>query len=284
MPEIYTELTPPTSVTHSLTLPFTSPTAETLILAKTNILQVFTTTTVQTELTAPTPSTPDISVGHGADEEQGDFAGELALQLSKVEDVAKLVLLAEFTLAGEVTGLARITPAERCRRGNGADMLLVAFRDAKMSLLAWDVERQAVETVSLHYYEREEFWSPVVSEGLPSLLAADPGMRAVALKFAGDMLAVLPLRQDGEDEEMLMDAAGDVEMGDGGHGEEEDDWDPNAPEKMDTGEKPEAEKNVQKEKAGERRLDLPFLKSFVVSASQLDDAISHVVSLTFLHE
>jgi len=280
MPEIYTELTPPTGVTHSLVFPFTSATIPNLILTKTNVLQIFTTISVQTELTAPIPSTPDAGIDRriadGADEEQGDFAGDLTLQRTKLEDVAKLVLVAEFVLAGEVTGLAHIAP----------DMLLVAVREAKMSLLRWNQDRQAVETVSLHYYEREEFWSPVVAESLPSLLVADPGKRAVALKFAGDMLAVLPLRQEGEDEEML-DEVEDVEMAD--REEEDDDWDPNAPEKMEM----ERERKVVvpnegkgKRKEGEKtgKSDLPFLPSFVVSAAQLDDAISHVLSLAFLHE
>ncbi|KAF8542072.1 CPSF A subunit region-domain-containing protein [Trichophaea hybrida] len=295
MPEIYTELTPPTSVTHSLIFPFTSTTTPNLILTKTNILQIFTTISVQTELTAPVPSTPDAGidrriVGDGADEEQGDFAGDLTLQRTKFEDVAKLVLIAEFTLAGEVTGLARVA-ARHDGDDEKPDMLLIAVREAKLSLVSWDRDRQTLETVSLHYYEREEFWSPLVSEGLPSQLVADPGMRAVVLRFAEDMLAVLPLRQEGEDEEML-DGPGeeeDVEMAEGAE-EEEDDWDPNAPEKTEVkrgerkGSTANGGKGKRKEAAKSGKLDLPFLPSFVVSAAQLDDAISHVLSLVFLHE
>jgi cleavage and polyadenylation specificity factor subunit 1 len=280
MPEIYTELTPPTSVTHSLTLPFTSRTAENLLVAKTNVLQIFTLTSVATEVTAAASPPEDVGAAHptrAGDEEQGDFSAELNLQRSKVEEVAKLVLVAEFTLAGEVTGMVRVTPgAERCRGNAAGDMVLLAVRDAKMSLLQWDEKRQCVETVSLHYYEREEFASPVVSEGLPSQLVADPGMRAVALRFQGDMLAVLPVRQEGEDEEMLDTIAEeeDVEMA-----EDEDEWDPNAPEKPKTTKVP-----VERKKEHGAAGDLPFLPSFVVSASQLDDAITHVLSMTFLHE
>lgn len=282
MPEIYTELTPPTSVTHSVTLPFTSAAANNLIIAKTNILQIFTTTSVQTELSAA-PTTPDGAIdrrlGDGVDDEQGDFAGEITLQRSKVEDVTKLVLVAEFSLSGEVVGLARITPTEQ----HDGDYLLLAVRDAKMSLLAWDKERQQIETISLHYYERDEFWNPVVSEGLPSLLVPDPGMRAVALKFAGDMLAVLPMRQEGEDEEMLDSQPDeDNEMMD----DDDDDWDPNAPDEPKTEDKKATPTNGEKEgkKAKDGKSDLPFLPSFVVSAAQLDNAISHVLSMTFLHE
>ncbi|KAA8909184.1 CPSF A subunit region-domain-containing protein [Sphaerosporella brunnea] len=279
MPEIYTELTPPTSVTHSLTLPFTSRTADNLLVAKTNILQIFKLTTVATEVTAASSSddTAALNPPRAADEEQGDFSAELNLQRSKVEDVAKLVLVAEFPLAGEVMGMARVTPgAERCRGKAAGDMVLLAVRDAKMSLILWDAERQCVETVSLHYYEREEFASPVVGEGLPSQLVADPGMRAVTFKFSGDMLAVLPVRQEGEDEEMLdtIPEEEDVVMA-----EDDDDWDPSAPGVATTPRK--ASVGKKKEHGSS---DLPFLPSFVVSASQLDDAISHVLSLTFLHE
>jgi cleavage and polyadenylation specificity factor subunit 1 len=305
MPEIYTELTPPTAVTHSLTLPFTSLAASNLLVAKTNILQVFTTVTVQTSLSTPTPSDPDAAIGRrlSGDEEQGAFAGELTLQRSTVEDVCKLRLVAEFTISGEITGMVRVAAPQSTAReyrvggggggGAGGDMVLVAFRDAKMSLLSWDGERQGLRTVSLHFYEREEFWSPVVSGGLPALLVADPGMRAVVLKFAGDMLAVLPVRQEGEEgeegEEGMLD--GDVEMvgkGDGrggGKGAEEDDWDPNAMEGVvEEKKKVVVNGEEKKRRSTEGKADLPFLPSFVVSASQLDDAISHVLSLTFLHE
>ena len=206
--------------------------------------------------------------------------------------MAKLVLVAEFTLAGEIAGMVRVTPAERCRGNAAGDMVLLAVRDARMSLLLWNKEKHSVETVSLHYYEREEFASPVVSEGLPSQLVADPGMRAVALRFAGDMLAVLPVRQDGEDEEMLDGSEDegeeppedDVVMAEGGVVDDTEDWDPSAPDKPENGERKQSVSRGKKKLEKTEKTDLPFLPSFVVSAAQLDDAISHVLSLTFLHE
>jgi len=292
MPEIYTEITPATSVTHSLTLPFTSPTASNLLVAKTNILQIFTTTSVPTELTAA-PSTPDAAPGiERRDEEQGDFSAELTLQRSQVEDVAKLALVAEFSLAGEIAGMARVVPAERCRGSAAGDMVLLAVRDAKMSLLLWNAEKHSIETVSLHYYEREEFASLVVSEGLPSQLVADPGMRAVALRFGGDMLAVLPVRQDGEDEEMLdgiepeeeEPLEDDVVMAEGGEVDDAEDWNSSAPDKPENAGRKSSVSRGKEKKERSDKTDLPFLPSFVVSAAQLDDAIRHVLSLTFLHE
>ena len=162
-------------------------------------------------------------------------------------------------------------------RENDSSALLVSFRDAKAALLVWDQKTWNVQTVSLHYYEREEFVNPVVvAENLRSDLIVDPGNRAAILRFAGDMLAVLPVRKSEED--LVLE--GDVEM----DGEEEgDDWDPSAPEKdtvMSEAPRVNGEMNEGEDEEEEGLLK----QSFVVSANQLDDAISHVVGLTFLHE
>ena len=48
--QCYTELTPPTAVTHALSLPFTSATFSDLVVAKTSLLQIFSLKTVLTEV------------------------------------------------------------------------------------------------------------------------------------------------------------------------------------------------------------------------------------------
>lgn len=48
--QCYSELTPPTAVTHSLVLPFTSAQSSNLVVARASLLQIFTTTTVSAEV------------------------------------------------------------------------------------------------------------------------------------------------------------------------------------------------------------------------------------------
>lgn len=296
MPEVYTELTAPTAVSHSLTIHFTSATAENLIVARTSLLQIFCTTTHETEL----PSSNGTSSSDPANkekeggidrraldaDEEGTFAADIALQRSQVQTVTKLVLVAEYNLCGSVTGMQRI---KLLASKSGGEALLLSFKDAKLSLLEWDPSTNVVTTISLHYYEREEFWPSVVPEGLSTTLVADPGSRCAALNFAGDMIAILPFRQR-EDEDLSLgnvDGAGhDLHMAEG----EDDDWDPSAPEK-----KPEdgldsemaGTTDKTKEDAMAAKLvavDRPYHPSFVLPVSRLDDAIFHVISLTFLHE
>lgn len=296
MPEVYTELTAPTAVSHALNLPFTSPTAENLIVARTSLLQIFTTTTHETELAPQNgvsipPDTKEKEAGIDRrgldDDEEQTFAADIALQRSQVETATKLVLVAEYNLSGSVTGMVRIkTLASK----SGGEALLLSFKDAKLSLLEWDPSTNNVRTISLHYYEREEFWPPVVPEGLASTLVADPGSRCAALSFAGDMVAILPFRQR-EDEDLSLgnvDGVGghDLHMAEG----EDDDWDPSAPEKVPdeivdsemAGVDAKAKDDAAVAKAA--AADRPYHASFVLPVSRLDDAIAHVISLTFLHE
>lgn len=48
--QCYTELTPPTAVTHSINLPFLSAQSNNLVIARASLLQVFTTKLVSAEL------------------------------------------------------------------------------------------------------------------------------------------------------------------------------------------------------------------------------------------
>lgn len=296
MPEVYTELTAPTAVSHALNLPFTSATAENLIVARTSLLQIFTTTTHETELApqngaSSLPNAKEKEAGIDRrgldDDEEQTFAADIALQRSQVETVTKLVLLTEYNLSGSVTGMVRI---KLLASKSGGEALLLSFKDAKLSLLEWDPSTNNITTISLHYYEREEFWPPVVPEGLSTTLVADPGSRCAALSFAGDMVAILPFRQR-EDEDLSLgnvDGVGghDLHMAEG----EDDDWDPSAPEKVPD-ETADSEMAGVADKAKNdaaaakiAAADRPYHSSFVLPVSRLDDAIAHVISLTFLHE
>lgn len=274
--QCYTELTPPTAVTHSLALPLTSPRANNLIVAKSSLLQVFTSKVVSAELDAPpdasSTSQPPYASATNFDSrisnddnglETSFLGGDSVMLRADRGSISKLVLVAEFPLAGTVTGLARIKiPGTKA----GGEALLIALKDARLSLLEWDPDQNDLTTISIHYYEQEELqgapWAPPLSD-YANFLVADPGSRCAALKFGARNLAILPFRQADEE---------DVDM---------DDWD----EELD-GPRPAKDPSSAAVVSGPGASieDTPFAPSFVLRLSNLDTTLLHPVHLAFLHE
>jgi len=269
--QCYTELTPPTGVTHSITLQLIPGQGTNLVVAKSSLLQVFRTKTVTTEI--DTLQTNGASKGRSAaryenrlanddDGLEASFLGgdSLGFRADRTTNT-KLVLVYETPLAGTVIGLSKIkTSTSR----SGCESLLLAFRDAKLSLVEWDAERNALGTVSIHYYEQEELqgspWAAPLSHYV-NFLVADPGSRCAALKFGARNLAILPFRQVDED----------IDMGD---------WD----EELD-GPRPQKDvSNAAVSNGASNIEDTPYSPSFVLRLSNLDPSLLHPVHLAFLHE
>ena len=288
MPEIYTELTDPTAVNAAVYLSFTSSTAQNLVVAKTSLIQVFTVTTIETELeqthTPPTQSCIqefDRRI-QDADQEHTFMGSDVLPQRSQREPVTKLLLVGEYHLSGTVTSMVKIrTPAAK----SGGDCLLLGFKDAKLSLIQWDPASHNISTVSVHYYEQEEFRSALMPDSTVNYLTVDPASRCAVLKFNRDMLAILRFRQR-EDEDLVLGDADD----------DEGEYDPDNLFK----EEEEREKKVvivepnsiaEDDTAVENTAAAPGPKSdatsypsFVVSAAQLDEQIAHITSIIFLYE
>ncbi|KAI1485297.1 CPSF A subunit region-domain-containing protein [Biscogniauxia mediterranea] len=270
--QCYTELTPPTAVTHSLLLPFTSAQSSNLVVARASLLQIFTTKSVSAELDnaqnaqlQPTaPSQPyDTRINDDDGLEASFLGGDTALVRSDRSQYTKLVLVAEFPLAGTITGLARIRSQTSA---SGGEILLIAFRDAKMSMVEWDPEKYAIRTTSIHYYEQDDLqgspWAAPLSH-YGNLLAADPGSRCAALKFGHRSLAIIQFRSVEEDIDM-------------------DDWD----EELD-GPRPVKEQSTTLANGTSTTTtneDTPFATSFVLRLPNLDPTLIHPVHIAFLHE
>lgn len=157
--QCYSEILPPSGVTHSVQAAFTSVDANNLIVAKTSLLQIF-----------------DLHTTDGAQD-------------------AKLILVAEYSLQGTITSLGKVRPLHS---KTGGDNLLLTFRDAKLSLIEWDPGQHSISTVSIHYYENHELslcpWSPDLSD-CPSHLTIDPSSRCAAFSFNLNRLAIIPFHQ-----------------------------------------------------------------------------------------
>jgi cleavage and polyadenylation specificity factor subunit 1 len=266
--QCYTELTPPTAVTHSLTLPFLSADANNLIVAKTSLLQIFSPKTITFEVDASTRDgqsikQPDLSDPRANDDNglESSFLGvDSALLRSERARKTKLVLVAEYTLSGTVTSLVRVKTASS---KSGGEALLVGFRDAKLSLVEWDPERPGISTISIHYYEQDELqgspWSPNLSDCV-NYLTVDPGSRCAALRFGARNLAILPFKQ--EDEDVAMD-----------------DWD----EELD-GPRP-TDKTVSKTTNDDgSKAETLYGSSFVLRLPALDPTLIYPIHLSFLYE
>jgi cleavage and polyadenylation specificity factor subunit 1 len=214
--QCYSDLIPPSGVTHALSLPFTSAHADNLIIARTSLLQIFQCKSV-----------------HAGQE-------------------TKLVLVAEYNLAGTVTSLGRVKITDS--RGGG-DAVLIALRDAKLSLVEWDPELHSISTLSIHYYENNDLqsapWQPDLAE-CASRLTIDPSSRCAAFNFGISNLAIIPFHQVGDDLAM-------------------DDLDEEHNETTQaTGQANDARSN--------------YSPSFVLPLTVLDPGLLHPVDMAFLHE
>jgi cleavage and polyadenylation specificity factor subunit 1 len=246
---VYTEIAPPTAVSHAINLPFLSSRANNLVVAKNSLLQIFELKSTVTEVVA------GAGAGNEADNAAANADTEAAdVPLQRTENTAKLVLVGEYALAGTVISLARMKALNTRSKG---EVLLVAFRDAKLSVVEWDPESYNLHTISIHYYENPDLpglapWDADLKD-THNFLTADPSSRCAALKFGAYNLAILPFRQrDLAEDEYDSDREGKAEQA------------------------PDAN--------GEPAHKTPYLSSFVLPLTSLDPTLTHPVHLAFLHE
>lgn len=175
--QVYTELISPTAVTHAVSLPFTQSKALELVVAKTNLIQVF-------GLRSP----QHVSTQQQRLENGYNHDGQHDIK-------TRLYLVGEYQLSGTITSLAAVKTQNT---KSGGEALLISFRDAKVSLVEWNPEIYGIATISVHYYETEALigspWAPDLQD-CPSFLIVDPSSRCSALKFGLRHLAILPFRQ-----------------------------------------------------------------------------------------
>ncbi|KAK8075215.1 CPSF A subunit region [Apiospora hydei] len=267
--QCYSELTPPTAVTHSIVLPFTSAQSSNLIVARASLLQIFTTKSVSAELenaqksnleSAKATSQYDSRITDDVGLESSFLGGDSVPVRSDRSQHTKLVLVAEYPLSGTITGLARVKVQNS---KSGGEALLLAFRDAKLSTVEWDPQKRSIYTTSVHYYEQDDLqkvpWAAPLSDYV-NYLAADPGSRCAALKFGARNLAILQFSHADEDIEM-------------------DDWD----EDLD-GPRPAKEPSTSPVNGTSSSEETSYSSSFVLRLSNLDPSLIYPVHLAFLHE
>lgn len=227
--QCYAELLPPTGVTHSITVPFTSESANNLILARTSLLQIY------------------------------------SYQFVEHNEQSCLSLIAEYSLQGTISGIARV---KTLKSQSGGEAVLLAFRDAKLSLIEWNPDQHSISTISIHYYENHDSslcpWSPDLGSCITHL-TVDPSSRCAAFNFNVHSLAVIPFHRGGDD--LAMDDLDDL----GGINGQEDTLDELPP-------------STKQANGDSMEHTTPYAPSFVLSLTQLDSGLLHPVGMTFLYE
>jgi cleavage and polyadenylation specificity factor subunit 1 len=263
--QVYTELVAPSAVTHSLNLPFTSASANNLVVAKGSLLQIFETKTITSELdpqhqnTQPAKNENEFDIrGNDDDGLESSFLGGETLLLRDRAQNTKLVLVAEIPIAGTIIGLASLNIQHTA---SGGEALLLAYRGAKMCLTEWNPQKRTLETTSIHLYEKEELhgapWELPFGEYV-NYVEADPASRCAAFKFGSRNLAILPFRQAEEDLEM-------------------EDWD----EDLDG---PRPVKEIAATNGNTNHSESTYTPSFVLRLPILDPTLLYPVHLAFLYE
>ncbi|KAF9924351.1 Cleavage and polyadenylation specificity factor subunit 1 [Linnemannia zychae] len=113
---------------------------------------------------------------------------------AQADQLPHLELVASYRLNGVITSMGVIRTSSSGQ--HGLDSVLVSFKDAKMSLLEWSFSTHSIVTVSIHYYERDDYKQEFLNNSHPTEIRVDPSRRCAVLTFYGDRLAVLPFRQD----------------------------------------------------------------------------------------
>lgn len=260
-----TELTPPTAVTHSVCLPFLNAKASNLVIAKRSLLQIFETKTVlgtadSTNQDGEIEASPqDVAAGTF---DRTYFSSDVAFE--RLEQKTKLVLVGEYPLSGTVTSLKKI---RLLQTKSGGEALLIAFRNAKFSIVQWDPLVSSISNISIHYYESEvgkNPWAEDVAEYGP-YLTVDPSNRCAALSFGARYLAFLPMRRPADD---IV----------------EDDFELDSPLDGTSAGKAQLVSKKRETDASQSSAATPYLSSFVLKTTDFQEDITNPIHLTFLHE
>ncbi|CAH1761431.1 3424_t:CDS:10 [Entrophospora sp. SA101] len=194
---LYKDLFPPTGVEEVVCASFTSPTDINLIVARSSILQIYR-FVEQAEVTKEeeTAMEEDVNLVNvfGKDDDQNFIFPTLKPAANLLYMTARLELIIQYKLHGNITSMGVVQTISS--GANGMDSLLISFKDAKLSLLEFSLATNSIVTVSIHYYEREEFKLEFLSNPFPTKVKVDSSSSCAVLHFYGDKLAILPFRQE----------------------------------------------------------------------------------------
>nr|CAH7722934.1 unnamed protein product [Callosobruchus chinensis] len=176
---------PATGVEHAISCYFFNKVEKSLITAGANVMKVF-------------KLVPDID-----QKARTERYSEFFPPKSKLECVA------QYQLYGNILSLQSVTFANSQR-----DALLLAFADAKLSVVEYDPENHDLRTLSLHYFEEDDMKDGWTHHHHIPMIRVDPENRCAVMSIFGRKLVVLPFRR----ESSIEDNDGDIKPMAGGTG------------------------------------------------------------------
>ncbi|XP_045761794.1 cleavage and polyadenylation specificity factor subunit 1 isoform X1 [Maniola jurtina] len=159
----------------------------------------------------------------------------------------KLECLATYTLWGNVMSIASV----KCPSA-GRDLLLVSFKEAKLSVLQYDPQTNNLATLSMHYFEEEDMKGGWTTHPHIPWIRVDPEFRCAVMLLYGRKLAVLPFRKDITSEE----------------------GDPLEAKPLSDNKKNQGPQTVTR---------APTLASYVIVLKELDEKIDNILDIQFLY-
>ncbi|KYQ93136.1 CPSF domain-containing protein [Tieghemostelium lacteum] len=163
-----------TGVEHCVKANLTSANDINLIVSKTNILQIYTIRYEKIEK----PENHSNGDGGGSEDKQ------------KIETRPCLDLVLEKSLFGNIESLNVIRFPDEQR-----DAIILTFRDAKISVLEYNVDLMDLEIRSMHYYERDEYKFGRQHFKHPPLCKVDHQQRCAVILLYDHSMVVLPFKQ-----------------------------------------------------------------------------------------
>uniref|UniRef100_A0A8D8U9P9 Cleavage and polyadenylation specificity factor subunit 1 n=1 Tax=Cacopsylla melanoneura TaxID=428564 RepID=A0A8D8U9P9_9HEMI len=157
---------PATGVEHTVSCHFFNRVDKSLVVAGANIIRVF-------------QLVPDI-----------DPASKTKLPDINRSTKMKLECVSHFTLAGNIMSMQSVTLNHSER-----DALLLSFREAKVSIVQYDLDTHDLKTLSLHYFEEEEMKLGWCNPWQIPIVRVDPLNRCAVLLAYGRQVVVLPFRK-----------------------------------------------------------------------------------------
>ncbi|KAI5737751.1 hypothetical protein M8J76_016444 [Diaphorina citri] len=161
------ETHPATGVEHAVSCHFYNRAEKCLVVAGANIIRVF-------------QLVPDID----------------PVSKTKLQDIArsppkmKLECVSQFSLAGNVMSMQSVT-----LNNSERDALLLSFKEAKVSIVQYDMDTHDLKTLSLHYFEEEEMKMGWSNHWQIPIIRVDPQNRCAVLLAYGRQIVVLPFRK-----------------------------------------------------------------------------------------
>ncbi|XP_027198651.2 cleavage and polyadenylation specificity factor subunit 1 [Dermatophagoides pteronyssinus] len=168
---------PSTQVEHSICCHFYNYSEKNLITAGLNQLKVYRLINVQiVSKNVNDPITRNIH--HSED-------------IDDLSDNIKLECLQTFTLNANIESLNSVSFLAANR-----DCLLLAFNDAKLSVVEYDPNTHDLKTISMHYFEDDDMRSGYTTHVRPPLVRVDPENRCAAMLVYNKNILIIPFRKD----------------------------------------------------------------------------------------